>query len=78
MALTRELANDYRVIGLTRRQPPAAEVNMEFREVLNGGAALVAIHDYRPTIPWPLYNLTQARAHLWVMKNFARLIAKNI
>jgi hypothetical protein len=55
--------------SLTRRP------RLEFREVLAGSAALVAIHDYRPTLPWPLYNLTQARAHLWVMRNFARAVA---
>ena len=55
--------------SLTRRP------RLEFREVLGGSAALVAIHDYRPTLPWPLYNLTQARAHLWVMRNFARAVA---
>ena len=54
---------------------PSRRPRLEFREVLNGSAALVAIHDYRPTIPWPLYNLTQARAHLWVMKNFARAVS---
>lgn len=47
---------------------------LEFREALSGRAMLVAIHDYQPALPWPLYNLIQARAHLWVMKNFAREI----
>jgi hypothetical protein len=56
---------------------PSRRPRLEFREVLGGQAAMVAIHDYLPTIPWPLYNLTQSRAHLWVMKNFARMIAKN-
>jgi uncharacterized protein YbjT (DUF2867 family) len=56
---------------------PSRRPRLEFREVLGGRAALVAIHDYRPAIPWPLYNLTQARAHLWVMKNFARAIARS-
>jgi uncharacterized protein YbjT (DUF2867 family) len=55
---------------------PSRKPRLEFREVLGGRAALVAIHDFRPTIPWPLYNLTQARAHLWVMKNFARMILR--
>lgn len=55
---------------------PSRRPRLEFREVLAGKAALVAIHDYRPTIPWPLYNLTQARAHIWVMKNFARRVGK--
>jgi uncharacterized protein YbjT (DUF2867 family) len=54
---------------------PTRRPRLEFREVLNGSAALVAIHDYQPTLPWPLYNLTQARAHLWVMSHFARAVA---
>jgi uncharacterized protein YbjT (DUF2867 family) len=58
-----------------RSQSPTRRPRLEFREVLDGSAALVAIHDYRPTLPWPLYNLTQARAHLWVMRNFARAVA---
>jgi len=51
---------------LTRRP------RIEFREALNGSCLLVAIHDYRPTLPWFLYNLTQAPLHLWVMRGFAR------
>ncbi|HEX7503370.1 MAG TPA: NAD-dependent epimerase/dehydratase family protein [Acidobacteriota bacterium] len=58
-----------------KSQSPTRRPRLEFREVLNGSAALVAIHDYRPTLPWPLYNLIQARAHLWVMRNFARAVA---
>ncbi len=58
-----------------KAETPTRRPRLEFREVLDGSAALVAIHDYRPTLPWPLYNLTQARAHLWVMKNFARAVA---
>lgn len=62
--------------GLLARktEQPTRRPRLEFREVLNGSVALVAIHDYRPTLPWPLYNLTQARAHLWVMRNFARAV----
>ena len=48
---------------------------LEFRQVLGGTPLLVAIHDYRPTLPWPLYNMTQARLHLWVMRAFARHLA---
>ncbi|MCU0237499.1 MAG: NAD-dependent epimerase/dehydratase family protein [Acidobacteria bacterium] len=62
--------------GLLARKSEQAtrRPRLEFREVLNGSVALVAIHDYQPTLPWPLYNLTQARAHLWVMRNFARAV----
>ncbi len=48
---------------------------LEFREVLDGTAILAAIHEFRPNLPWYLYNLTQAQAHLWVMRNFKRRLA---
>lgn len=48
---------------------------LEFRQVLGGRVLLVAIHDYRPALPWPLYNLTQARIHLRAMRAFARYLA---
>ncbi|MEM6733875.1 MAG: nucleoside-diphosphate sugar epimerase, partial [Myxococcota bacterium] len=48
----------------------------EFREVLNGRAILAAIHDFTPTLPWHVYNATQAVAHLWVMRGFGRHLAK--
>ena len=56
----------------TLRMTGTGRPRLEFREVLNGTQILVAIHDYLPTLPWPLYNLAQARAHLWVMRCFAR------
>ena len=45
---------------------------LEFRVVLGGGAILAAIHDFVPRLPWFIYNLTQAPAHLWVMYAFGR------
>jgi uncharacterized protein YbjT (DUF2867 family) len=45
---------------------------LEFRGVLGGDAALAAIHDYQPSLPWLVYQSTQARVHLWVMQRFAR------
>ncbi len=80
-ARERSAASDRQLFYITggllarRIDSPTRRPRLEFREVLRGRAALVAIHDYQPTIPWPLYNQTQARAHLWVMKNFARFIA---
>jgi len=59
-----------RVVRRTRRP------RFEFREVLGGTALLAAIHDYRPRLPWPLYNLFQAPVHLWVMRWFARHLEK--
>ncbi|MEM1127015.1 MAG: NAD-dependent epimerase/dehydratase family protein [Bacteroidota bacterium] len=43
---------------------------LEFREVLDGSALMAGIHDFRPRLPWHLYNATQALLHLWVMRSF--------
>ena len=80
-ALERSASSDRQLFYITggllarKSEKPTRRPRLEFREVLGGSTALMAIHDYRPTMPWPLYNLTQARAHLWVMKNFARAVA---
>jgi uncharacterized protein YbjT (DUF2867 family) len=50
----------------------------ELREVLGGRALLAAIHDYRPALPWPLYQAAQARVHLAVMRGFGRHLASKI
>ncbi len=47
---------------------------LEFRQVLGNRYVLVAIHDYEPTLPWYIYNLSQALAHLWVMHRFGRYL----
>lgn len=76
-ARDRSLGEDRQVFyitgGLLARATSKKEARprLEFRQVLRG-TILVAIHDYRPTLPWPLYNLTQARLHLRVMRAFAR------
>ena len=44
-------------------------------QVLGGRVLIVAIHDYRPALPWPLYNLSQALIHLGAMRGFARYLA---
>ncbi|WP_372365354.1 NAD-dependent epimerase/dehydratase family protein [Candidatus Uabimicrobium sp. HlEnr_7] len=49
---------------------------LEFREVMAGKYILAAIHDFRPTLPWYIYNFSQAIIHLWVMKNFGRYLKK--
>jgi uncharacterized protein YbjT (DUF2867 family) len=51
-----------------RNQPTNAR--MEFRQVLQGQEFIVAIHDFRPALPWMIYKYTQALAHLWVMGRF--------
>jgi len=49
---------------------------LEFREALNRTAIIAAIHDFRPTLPWYIYNLTQAIAHLFVMRAFGWHLAR--
>jgi uncharacterized protein YbjT (DUF2867 family) len=45
---------------------------LEFRTMPDGSAALAAVHQFRPRLPWWLYMLTQAQGHAWVMWRFAR------
>jgi uncharacterized protein YbjT (DUF2867 family) len=59
---------------LARSDGPSGR--FELREVLGGRALLAAIHDYRPRLPWPVYQATQARVHLAVMRGFGRHLAR--
>lgn len=54
--------------GLLQARP--AQGFFEFRTVLQNKYALVAIHDFKPALPWYLYTLTQAQLHLLVMARF--------
>jgi len=45
---------------------------LEFRSVLDDTHVLAAVHDFRPSLPWYVYNATQALVHLWVMRAFGR------
>lgn len=47
---------------------------LEFRTALDGQCALAAVHDFAPTLPWYVYNATQAIAHLGVMHGFGRYL----
>lgn len=62
--------------GLLVKKIPGVNGRLEFREVLGGEFVLAAIHDFTPRLPWFLYNLSQARLHLWVMNAFRRYLAK--
>ncbi|MEM1025963.1 MAG: NAD(P)H-binding protein [Myxococcota bacterium] len=48
----------------------------EFREVLNRKAIIAAIHDFKPRLPWYVYNFSQAVAHLIVMRGFGRHLGR--
>jgi hypothetical protein len=48
---------------------------LEFRTALNEESVIAAVHDFAPTLPWYVYNSTQAVAHLLVMNGFGRHLA---
>ncbi len=58
--------------GLLAETDAPKPARLEFREVLGGTTLLAAIHDFAPRLPWVLYRLTQAAAHLFVMAQFGR------
>jgi uncharacterized protein YbjT (DUF2867 family) len=45
---------------------------LEFRQVDHRAYTLSALHEFVPALPWPLYRLTQAPVHAWVMAAFGR------
>lgn len=49
---------------------------LEFRVVLRGTTLLAAVHDLVPSLPWPVYNATQALAHVTIMRAFGRHLAR--
>lgn len=53
--------------GLLVSQNPDANARLEFRICPHENSALVAIHDYRPALPWYLYRIFQANIHACVM-----------
>ena len=64
---------------LTRESDPSdgrAPARLEFRESPDRRSVLAAIFNYRPSLPWWFYRLTQAPMHLIVMKMFAWHLAR--
>lgn len=68
---TRQL---YYIAGgiLLRKAPGNARGRLEFRRVPDRDEVIAAILDYRPSLPWRLYLITQAKVHALVMRAFAR------
>lgn len=63
--------------GLLSQQNEERTGRLEFRVVPGGKFALAAIHEFTPSLPWVLYQFSQARIHLWVMNAFIRYL-KNL
>ncbi len=49
---------------------------MEFRKIPGADEAIIAIHDYLPSLPWFIYYVTQANMHAFVMSAFRRHMRK--
>lgn len=64
--------------GLLARpdQRVTRRARLEFRVVMGGRWLLVGVHDYRPTLPWRLYNLTQAVLHPWVVRGYEEYLGR--
>ena len=65
----------YIVGGLLVSRHGNSRARLEIRETLGGKACLAAVHDYRPSLPWPIYRLSQAEVHRVFMKRLALRLA---
>jgi hypothetical protein len=66
----------YVVGGLLARVTTGHRGRLEFRVVLDGRTLVAAVHELVPSLPWPVYNATQAQVHVWVMRAFGRHLAR--
>ncbi len=66
--------------GLLAREPDKgdgrAPARLEFRESPDRRSVLAAVFNYRPSLPWRFYRMTQAPMHLFVMKMFGWHLAR--
>jgi uncharacterized protein YbjT (DUF2867 family) len=67
--------DEFRVVGGLLAKPDTHGW-LEFRLVAGGEFTLAAIHDFVPSLPWPVYRLTQAPIHAWVMRSFGRHLSR--
>jgi hypothetical protein len=69
---SKERALLYITSGVLARISEGDRDRLEFRMLPGGRAVLAAIHDFTPALPWFIYKITQAQAHLVVMRAFGR------
>ncbi|NNL64693.1 MAG: NAD(P)H-binding protein [Myxococcales bacterium] len=62
--------------GLLARKADVGIPRLEFRTGPDGTDAIAALQNFSPRLPWWIYGATQARVHLWVMRAFARHLAR--
>jgi uncharacterized protein YbjT (DUF2867 family) len=49
---------------------------LEFRNIYQGLYKIIAIHEYKPSLPWYVYKYTQALFHLFVMQSFGKYLIR--
>ncbi|MDQ0207689.1 NAD(P)H-binding protein [Alkalicoccobacillus murimartini] len=64
--------------AFTKPEEQPGRGRLEFRQIPHSQECLIAIHEYKPSLPWFVYSLTQAKIHLWVMYLFKRHLLKSI
>ncbi|TGB02886.1 NAD(P)H-binding protein [Halobacillus salinus] len=69
---TEDRALYYITGGLLTNEKLNKRGRFEFRKIPEKQQIIAAIHDYMPSIPWPLYLFTQAQVHLVIMWLFRR------
>ena len=62
--------------GLLAKVFGSREARLEFRDILNNRFTIVAIHDFRPFLPWYFYVATQAVMHKFVMRAYQKHLAR--
>jgi uncharacterized protein YbjT (DUF2867 family) len=62
--------------GMLAKLGSPGRPRFEFQTLLDGRYTMTAIHDYAPALPWYLYSVTQAVAHLLVMRRYQGRLAR--
>ncbi|WP_462320319.1 NAD(P)H-binding protein [Halochromatium sp.] len=66
----------YEIAGGLLAREGDGRARFEFQTLLGGRYTMTAIHDYAPALPWYLYLVTQATAHLLVMRRYQSRLAR--
>lgn len=62
--------------GILAQPDKNPSARLEFRLVNQRTQVIAAIHGFVPSLPWYIYEQTQARVHLWVMRAFGKYLKK--
>lgn len=51
---------------------------LEFRKVVGGKYTLASINEFIPSLPWPIYRMTQAPMHKYIMDEFGKHLTRDL